>query len=65
MTPGRIPFTWRNLLPGYTPRAAFKLGLIEDWGGFDQTVEASRIDLIAQKWDGEGTYSEMLRKHLP
>ena len=65
VTPGRIPFTWRNLLPGYTPRAAFKLGLIEDWGGFDQTIEVSRIDLIAQKWDGEGTYSEMLREHLP
>jgi len=65
VTPGRIPFTWRNFFPGYTPRAAFKLGLIEDLGGFEQTMEKARIDLVAQEWDGEGSYSEMLREHLP
>ncbi len=65
VTPGRIPFTWRNFFPGYTPRAAYKLGLIEDVGGFEQTLEKARIDLFAQQWDGEGSYSEMLREHLP
>jgi len=65
VTPGRVPFLWRNFLPGYTPRAALKLGLIEDWGGLEMTLEKARIDLIAQQWDGEGSYSEMLRRHLP
>lgn len=65
VTPGRVPFLWRNFLPGYTPRAALKLGLIEDWGGLEATLEQARIDLFAQKWDGEGSYSEMLREHLP
>lgn len=65
VTPGRIPFTWRNFFPGYTPRAAFKLGLIENNGGFDKTLEAARVDLVAQKWDGKGSYSQMLREHLP
>ena len=65
VTPGRVPFLWRNFLPGYTPRAALKLGLIEDWGGLEGTLERARIDLIAQEWNGEGDYSEMLREHLP
>lgn len=65
VTPGRVPFLWRNFLPGYTPRAALKLGLIEDWGGLETTLEKARIDLVAQQWNGEGSYSEMLRRHLP
>lgn len=65
VTPGRVPFLWRNFLPGYTPRAALKLGLVEDWGGLEATLEQARIDIIAQQWDGKGSYSEMLRSHLP
>ena len=65
VTPGRIPFLWRNFLPGYTPRAAFKLKLIEDWGGFEKTLEHARIDEKSQSWDGVEDYSAMLRSHLP
>jgi hypothetical protein len=65
VTPGRIPFLWRNFLPGYTPKAAYRLKLIEDWGGFEQTLEVARIDERAQAWDGESDYSEMLRSFLP
>jgi len=65
VTPGRIPFLWRNFLPGYTPKAAFKLQLIEDWGGFEATLEKARIDQRAQDWDGVEDYSAMLRSFLP
>ncbi len=65
VTPGRVPFLWRNFLPGYTPKAALKLGLIEDWGGFEVTLEKARIDEVAREWDGKGSYSAMLREHLP
>ncbi|MDE0858005.1 MAG: DUF4105 domain-containing protein [Candidatus Poseidoniaceae archaeon] len=65
ITPGRVPFTWRNFLPGYTPRAAYKLGLIEKWGDFETTIERARVDEHAMQWDGEGTYSQMIRDYLP
>lgn len=65
VTPGRIPFLWRNFLPGYTPKAAFNLKLIEDWGGLEATLAAARIDERAQAWDGEEDYSAMLRSFLP
>jgi len=65
VTPGRIPFLWRNFLPGYTPKAAYRLKLIEDWGGLEQTLESARIDEKAQEWDGQSDYSAMLRSFLP
>ena len=65
VTPGRIPFLWRNFLPGYTPKAAFKLQLIEDWGGLEETLQKGRIDEKAQDWDGQEDYSAMLRSFLP
>ncbi|MDC0285786.1 DUF4105 domain-containing protein [Candidatus Poseidoniaceae archaeon] len=65
VTPGRIPFLWRNFLPGYTPKAALKLGLIEDWGGLEMTREKARVDQRSQTWDEKEEYSEMLRNFLP
>ena len=65
VTPGRIPFLWRNFLPGYTPKAAYKLKLIEDCGGFEATLEKARIDQKSQDWDGVQDYSAMLRSFLP
>ena len=40
--------------------AAWKLKLIEDWGGYDSTIEASRVDQRAQTWDGKEEYSSIL-----
>jgi hypothetical protein len=65
ITPGRIPFVWRNFLPGYTPKAAFKLGLIEDWGGLEKTLELARVDELAKDWDGISDYSKFIRQNMP
>ncbi len=65
ITPGRIPNMWRTLLPGHSARAAWKLKLIEDWGGYESTVEASRVDERARTWDGKEEYSRFIRAHLP
>ncbi|MBT6972019.1 MAG: DUF4105 domain-containing protein [Euryarchaeota archaeon] len=65
ITPGRIPKTWRALLPGHAARAAFKYGLIEDWGGYEKTLKISRIDEHARSWDEAGDFSEHIREHLP
>ena len=65
ITPGRIPFVWRNFLPGYTPKAAFKLGLIEDWGGLEKTLEIARVDILAKEWDEKSDYSTFIRSHMP
>jgi hypothetical protein len=65
ITPGRIPNMWRTLFPGHSAKAAWKLKLIEDWGGFESTVEASRVDERARTWNGDEDYSRFIRAHLP
>ena len=53
ISPVRIPYVWRLLLPGHSPRMAYRLGLLQRWGTFEETRERSRIDLVAQAWDGK------------
>ena len=42
-----------DIASGHSAKAAWKLKLIEDWGGFESTVEASRVDERARKWNGK------------
>ena len=65
ITPGRIPKMWRTLLPGYSAKAAWKLKLIEDWGGLDATLVASHIDEIPKNWNEKESYSMHIRRHMP
>ena len=60
--PERIPFTWRAFLPGHAARAAFRYKLIEDWGGYDRTLEISEIGEYARTWNNETPYSKHIRE---
>ena len=43
VTPGRVPFTWRAYLPGYSPWTAWKRGILTKRGTFKETVSAAAI----------------------
>lgn len=43
VTPGRVPFTWRALLPGYSAWTAWKRGILARRGSFPETVAAAAI----------------------
>ena len=43
VTPGRVPFTWRALLPGYSPWTAWKRGILIKRGSFKETVASAAI----------------------
>ena len=49
VTPGRIPPTWRALLPGYSAKIAWKRGILTDKGGFAATVTAAAITKKGKK----------------
>ena len=63
--PGRIPFTWRGILPGFSTYSAMRWGLIEDWGGFRTTLERARIDLAACAIDDRSAFTSGIRATLP
>ncbi len=66
VVPKRIPLTWRYLLPGHSTRAAFKLGLIQDWGGYKNTVQLSQINLdVINDKNNETSFNQKIREHLP
>lgn len=65
IAPGRVPFTWRYVLPGHSARAAHHLGLIEDWGGYRETVRKAKIDQLETAGLDEKTFNSVLRAHLP
>jgi len=66
ITPNRIPLTWRYLLPGHSTRAALRLGLIEDWGGYRKTVKQGQLEALERKsTDDEFLFSKMIRERMP
>lgn len=66
ITPNRIPLTWRYLLPGHSTRAALRLGLIEDWGGYRKTVKQGELEALEREsTDDEFLFSKMIRERMP
>jgi len=65
VTPGRVPFTWRMILPGHSAKAALKFGLIEDWGGAQETLKIGRIDQETAAQSDRSELSQAVRAHLP
>ena len=64
VTPRRIPFMWRLLLPGHSPRAAYRLGLIRDpeQRGYEATLAACAITEKAQAHGATQGFSRAIRK---
>ena len=63
LVPGRIPFSWRTLLPGYAGALAHELGLIDTDLPFDEAEAQYRIDELAQAGAVDEDFSERIRAH--
>jgi hypothetical protein len=62
VTPGRIPLLWRTLLPGHSPRAAYRLGLIRDVAGnYPETLKACYVSDKARAHEGTEGFSAAIR----
>ena len=61
IAPKRVPFSYKVLLPAYSDRLAFDLGLIPNDKPFEAVQAAHRIDLIAQKAGVGPDFSKVIR----
>lgn len=61
LVPGRVPFDWRILLPGYSGELAYELGLIETDLSFADTQARFRIDDVAQEAPVGADFSRRIR----
>jgi hypothetical protein len=64
LSPDRVAYDYRVLLPGHSDRLAFDLGLIERHGSFDETKARAHINDLAQRHHGQGAFSELIRARL-
>lgn len=61
VVPGRIPFSFKTLLPGFSDRLAYDLGLIANDRPFEEVRAAHRIDLVAQAAGLSEDFSRVIR----
>ena len=60
--PGRVPYDFRVLLPGYSDELAYDLGLIEHDGSYQTTRERARINNLAYKYRDAPAFSQKIRE---
>jgi hypothetical protein len=62
LQPGRIPYDFRVLLPGYSDELAYDLGLIKREGSYQITRERARINYLAYKYRDDPEFSRKIRE---
>jgi hypothetical protein len=62
LAPNRVPYDLRVLLPGYSDRLAYDLGLIESVGSFEETRAQARINRLAFEAADSPDFSARIRR---
>ena len=62
LVPGRIPFSYKVLLPGYSDKLAYDLGLIDTELAFEDVREKFKITKQALKYKEPGNFSKFIRE---
>jgi hypothetical protein len=62
LKPDEIPYDYRVLLPGYSDRLAFELGLIERHGSFEETRMRARVNYQAYLHRDDPNFSQAIRR---
>jgi hypothetical protein len=62
LRPNEIPYDYRVLLPGYSDRLAYDLGLIERHGSYEETRMRARVNYQAYLARDAGDFSERIRR---
>lgn len=65
ITPKRIPFSYEVLLPGYSDRLAYELGIIDTSAPFEAVRARSKINDLAMKYDRDPDFSRKIRRGEP
>ncbi|HET9234888.1 MAG TPA: DUF4105 domain-containing protein, partial [Candidatus Eisenbacteria bacterium] len=62
LIPGRVPWSYKVLLPGYSDELAYDLGLIDTDLPFPEAKQRYRIDDDALRAEGREDFSEQIRR---
>jgi hypothetical protein len=62
IAPNKVPYTYQVLLPGYSDRLAYDLGLIKSDDTFERTRELARINKVAYVYRDSPDFSTLIRR---
>lgn len=62
VAPGRVPFSFKLLTPGYSDQLAYELDLIQKQGTFEQTKAYYHINDRALEYADDPDFSQLIRK---
>lgn len=62
LAPNRVPFGLGVLLPGYSDRLAYDLGLIQSQGTFAETRRRAHINAVASRYRDDPDFSVKIRR---
>src|SRR5439155_15268339 len=61
LAPGRVPYDYRVLLPGYADSLAYELGLIDNSLPFDEVRRRARISDVVLQYKDDPRFSQRIR----
>jgi hypothetical protein len=62
LKPDEVPYDYRVLLPGYSDRLAYDLGLIERYGSYEETRLRARVNYQAYLHRDDPAFSQAIRR---
>lgn len=62
IVPGRIPFSFKVLMPAYSDELAYKIGLFGDKMGLEELRARYKINERAEKWKDDPEWSRRIRE---
>jgi hypothetical protein len=62
LAPDRVPYDYRVLLPGYSDRLAYDLGLIEHHGSYEETRLRAKVNYQAALYRDDPEFSRKIRR---
>lgn len=62
IAPERIPFTWQVLLPGYSAKYAWQLGLLDRRVDFDEMTRLAHVNDLAERHYDDRDFSVRIRQ---
>jgi hypothetical protein len=62
LKPHEVPYDYRVLLPGYSDKLAYDLGLIEHHGSYEETRLRARANYLAYLHRDDPDFSRAIRR---
>lgn len=62
LLPGRVPFGWKVLLPGYSDRYAYELGLLDNRLPFDELKALAHVNGAVDRYFDDANFSLAIRE---